>query len=146
MKQASFDEKMAHVEWLAEQARWAAMTLPKRGTCTVDDKTAVMDKEYFDALGDYSMSLPTGTYVGKRWKRDMNGNAPHWRCDTCGAVFTGWAREGDTCPKRVPGRTSECEGKVHHFEMAEKWYMGEYYELEGRTDEVGIRWREIVMI
>jgi hypothetical protein len=50
-------------------AKYAAMTLPTVGTCVVSDDEAVMDVAYFDALLEYSSSLPTGTFVGKRWKR-----------------------------------------------------------------------------
>lgn len=38
----------------------------------LDGKTAVVDQEAFDALYDYSASLPTGTTIGKRWKRRKN--------------------------------------------------------------------------
>lgn len=37
-----------------------------------DDKHAVMERADLDALPDYSMSIPTGTTIGKRWKRDNN--------------------------------------------------------------------------
>ena len=30
---------------------------------------AFMSMKYFDKLLEYSASLPTGTYLGKRWKR-----------------------------------------------------------------------------
>lgn len=30
---------------------------------------AVMNKSEFDALPEYSVSLPTGATIGKRWKR-----------------------------------------------------------------------------
>jgi hypothetical protein len=35
-------------------------------------KTAYLTPAEFDALPEYSCSLPTGTIVGKRWKRDNN--------------------------------------------------------------------------
>jgi hypothetical protein len=35
----------------------------------VDDKTAIVDQEEFDNMLEYSCTLPTGTIVGKRWKR-----------------------------------------------------------------------------
>ncbi len=52
MLQGSFEEKMLHVEDLAYHQRMAEMTLPKRGVCEVDDKTALMDQEYFDRGGE----------------------------------------------------------------------------------------------
>ena len=72
MEQTDFDKKMDHVELLAYHARMAAMTLPTRGQCIVDDKTAIMDEDYFADLGVYDCSLPSGTYIGKRWKHDRN--------------------------------------------------------------------------
>lgn len=56
-------------------AEWAAMTLPKSGLCVVTDDAAVMDVEYFDQLLEYSASIPTGMFIGKRWKcRSYEGN------------------------------------------------------------------------
>lgn len=41
---------------------------------------AVVDREAFDALLDYSGSVPTGTMVGKRWKRrrDYHDESKGW--------------------------------------------------------------------
>ena len=149
--QATFDEKMQRVEWLAHQDEMAAMTLPTRGQCVVDDKTAVMDREYFEALGEYSMSLPTGAYLGKRWKRDLNGKAPHWRCDKCHRCFVGWPFEGNrcadarsACSDRALAQKS-CDGVLGPIEVPPEWRMGEFYDI-GRMDEVGIRWRKIVVV
>lgn len=46
-----------------------------------DDKTAVMGPEDFQALPDYSASIPTGTTIGKRWKRrkDYHDESKGWR-------------------------------------------------------------------
>lgn len=137
MIQASFDEKMKRVDFLAEQARMAAMTLPDRGQCIVDENTAVMDKEYFEALGEYSASLPTGTYIGKRWKRNSI-NHPHWLCSGCKKEFVGWASKPFLCP-------NACGGTLTHLEKEPVWWMGEYYDL-GKEDEVGIKWRKIVLL
>lgn len=38
-------------------------------TIMVDDKTALMSQEDFNKLLEYNSTLPTGSYVGKRWKR-----------------------------------------------------------------------------
>lgn len=59
-------------------AEYAAMTLPKRGTCLVTDDEAIMTIDYFDALLEYSSSLPTGTYIGKRWKRFVGRGDQRW--------------------------------------------------------------------
>jgi hypothetical protein len=34
----------------------------------VDDECAMMTKETFDRLPEYSMSIPSGVYAGKMWK------------------------------------------------------------------------------
>jgi len=35
----------------------------------VDDECAMMDRAIFDRLPEYSCSIPSGAYRGKRWKR-----------------------------------------------------------------------------
>jgi len=41
---------------------------PSTEKIKIYDKTAVMCKETFDALNEYSTSIPTGVYPGKMWK------------------------------------------------------------------------------
>jgi hypothetical protein len=41
---------------------------PPADSVLVDDEVALMEKEHFDMLYDYSASIPTGTYAGKMWK------------------------------------------------------------------------------
>jgi hypothetical protein len=41
---------------------------PDRESILVDESIAVMSKETFAMLKNYSSSIPTGTYVGKMWK------------------------------------------------------------------------------
>jgi hypothetical protein len=142
MDQGTMEEKLAHVEWLKVQADWAAMSLPKSGVCIVDDKTALMDQEYFKELGEYSTSLPTGTYIGKRWKRNQI-HSPHWLCSECQKEFVGWASAPFKCPDanaRWP-----CNGILRQLEKKEVWWMGEYYDL-GMKDEIGIKWRKIEVV
>ena len=78
---------MKAVEQDVYDAKMAAMTLPKRGICIVDDETAIMDRVYFEEMAEYSCSMPTGVFLGKRWKRDdtaynhLRGKPPeppHW--------------------------------------------------------------------
>lgn len=35
----------------------------------VDDRSAILTRQEFDELLEYSLSVPTGTTIGKRWKR-----------------------------------------------------------------------------
>lgn len=49
-----------------------------KSTILFDDHTAIMSRKEFDKLLTYSTSLPTGAFIGKRWKRqeqkpDKNG-------------------------------------------------------------------------
>lgn len=45
---------------------------------TVDNDTALMSQDVFDRLPEYSCSVPTGTRVGKRWKRrEPHHGEPH---------------------------------------------------------------------
>jgi hypothetical protein len=71
MEQISYEEKLNIVDMLAVHSKMAAMTLPKSGQCTVGEETAIMDTEYFRQLAEYDCSLPTGTFIGKRWKRTV---------------------------------------------------------------------------
>src|SRR6266404_4213062 len=41
---------------------------PDRRHILVDDQIAVMSKEAFSMLADYSRSIPSGKYRGKMWK------------------------------------------------------------------------------
>lgn len=41
---------------------------PKNTEIAIDDTHALMSKESFEQLSEYSMSVPTGVYAGKMWK------------------------------------------------------------------------------
>jgi len=45
---------------------------PSASDIEIDDKYAMMTKEIFEQLKDYSCTMPTGVYPGKMWKRRMN--------------------------------------------------------------------------
>jgi hypothetical protein len=42
---------------------------PDRNLITVTDTHAVMKKEVFESLAEYSRSYPSGVYPGKMWRR-----------------------------------------------------------------------------
>lgn len=42
---------------------------PSSSAIEIDDKHALMSRKTFEELLDYSMSMPTGAYEGKMWKR-----------------------------------------------------------------------------
>lgn len=77
-----------------------------------------LTKAEFDELGEYSgCSLPTGTSIGKRWKRNEDAYGPR------SSISLAEEKMGDVFPD---------------------WWMGEYYELNPPVkDTVGIRWKKI---
>lgn len=128
MNQGTLEEKLKEVDMLDYHREMATMTLPDRGQCIVDDETAVMDKEYFNALYEYSNSLPTGKYYGKRWKRAIE---THDKCEIK-EVMIGTTRY-TTCAK-------------HNDESTIVWWLAEYYRLEHRIGQIGISWRKIIVV
>lgn len=67
-----------------------------------------MFEEDFDALLEYSCSLPTGTTIGTRWKRDQNAYRPIRK------LFFGWFKR----------------------KYRANWFVGEYAKskMEGKVD------------
>lgn len=59
---------------------------PDRSLIILDDKYALMSKEVFDKLHEYSTSIPTGVYEGKMWKAQKW----IWEGDEI-AIERGWA-------------------------------------------------------
>lgn len=61
----------------------------------VDELHALMTEADFEQLLEYSTSIPTGSYVGKMWKREQDGEwwlgwmAPH---ETPGRLWIHWRR------------------------------------------------------
>lgn len=43
---------------------------PPTNSIVIDDTHAAMDKKTFDALPEYSCSIPSGVYPGKMWRRE----------------------------------------------------------------------------
>lgn len=62
----------------------------------VDDKSAILTQREFDDLGTYDLSLPTGTFVGKRWKRRVDP-----RTDAGGWLLCEYAECDPPDPDRV---------------------------------------------
>jgi hypothetical protein len=92
-------------------------------------KLVVLTKREFDELGEYSCSLPTGTTVGRRWKRDMNA----YRQPTCFFLHV-------------------CDGRPEPSFRGEDWWMGEYaadpkakIRDDGTPETVRILWSKIVL-
>lgn len=80
-----------------------------------------MGQSYFDSLDDYSCTLPSGTYVGKRWKRRTPYRAmPH-------SYFENY------------------KGRLVDLDQVPTWTMGEFYDI-GSADSIGINWRPIVVV
>ena len=49
---------------------------PKNTEIEIDDSHALMSEESFRELPEYSLSVPTGVYVGKMWK--SRGRNDEW--------------------------------------------------------------------
>lgn len=74
---------------------------PSTSSILIDDTHALMTRETFNALHEYSATFPTGVYEGKMWKRHdgvfdskfrARGGVPTWKlvwfgyCDDPNAV------------------------------------------------------------
>lgn len=69
-----------------------------------------------DGLPEYSLTLPTGTTIGKRWKRDNNAFKRPVRVEILGLLFVlPWPPE---------------------------WWIGEYVE-HADPKRVGIKWTKV---
>jgi hypothetical protein len=73
------------------------------------------------ALPEYSTSLPTGTTLGKRWRRDANF----------------WAQ-------RTLAHLHFFDGTPQAEDYAPKWVVGEYVPC-ALKDQVGINWALAVL-
>jgi len=135
MKQISFEDKMHELDQDSYDQHMADMTLPKRGTCLVDEHIAIMDQAYFDELLDYSLSMPSGVFVGKRWKANLHV-IPAWECTKCGNKYVGW--EPSFCP--------DCkENTLKPYKRDPKWVMRSY-EKHKDPGLVKNMQREIIVI
>ena len=45
---------------------------PNKDNILIDDTHALMNEHSLDELYEYSMSIPTGVYVGKMWKSKVS--------------------------------------------------------------------------
>jgi hypothetical protein len=93
----------------------------------VDEKTALMTEKELEALPEYSLSLPTGTTIGKRWKRQK------YRSTGIPVNDFGYDKQG-------------------YFVMEKDgWLMGEYAEDNTPPDRlhpngwVRIIWRNVIV-
>lgn len=82
-------------------------------------KIVELTQAEFDALPEYSCSLPTGTTIGTRWKRNEDAFAPEPR------------RSVAYAEERIAG-------------VFPDWWMGQYVELDPpHPHRVGITWHKI---
>jgi hypothetical protein len=85
----------------------------------IKPETFTLTRKEFDDLLEYSCTLPTGTTIGKRWKRDVNS--------------------------RSQFRLSKIEETEMQI-LGPEWWMGEYAECEPpEADKVAIIWRKIAI-
>jgi hypothetical protein len=57
------------MDWAKEEARWKEFIETHK--IEVGDARAIVSLNTFEALGDYSCTVPSGTVVGKVWKRHV---------------------------------------------------------------------------
>lgn len=134
-KERALEERAANVRKLygEDYERWFREYYVKcfHETMLVDAKTAIMTREQFDSLGEYSCTLPTGTYIAKRWKRDVNEPRRY-------AIMQG----------RVSHRSleeKELADKLNPDDFPPKWWMGEFAEGD-HSEDIKILWREVVIV
>ena len=53
-------------------------------------ETIVLTKEQFDKLPEYSCSIPTGTTIGKKWKKNRYAFDPSARDPRTGNIIEEW--------------------------------------------------------
>lgn len=77
---------------------------------------ATTTRAAFEALLVYSSTLPTGTRIGKVWRRYV-------------------CTEHETCGVRYTPNPSTCRGY---------WLLGEYHDI-GEAARVGLRWHQLLV-
>lgn len=94
----------------------------------VDDKTALMTQKELEGLPEYSSSIPTGTTIGKRWKRKLYKES--------GIPVNAFGYDKDGFFRLLP----------------DGWLMGEYAEDTTPPDRlhpngwIKIIWRKVLLI
>ena len=87
----------------ADVDKWAARSGHDGLRDEQGKEIVVMSQETIDKLDDYSMTMPTGVYFGKRWKRqrrNSKGLLPGWML--CSYDFDpGDAKSAITTPRRI---------------------------------------------
>jgi hypothetical protein len=101
------------------------MLLPE--TVNYPEVTVKLTRAEFEALGEYSCTLPTGTTIGRRWKRNQNA----YRQPVCAHLHP-W------------------DGYKEPSFRGDNWWMGEYaldpkakLLPDGRPATYLIRWSKI---
>jgi hypothetical protein len=84
-------------------------------------ETTYLTQKEFDTLLEYSTSIPTGTTIGKRWKRHR-----YYFKNTKGAKFNAGYLPGDVVL------------------ISDEWSMGEYITHDD-PKLVGIKWTNIIV-
>jgi hypothetical protein len=89
---------------------------PVMGGDKAEKRTIKLTRAEFRDLKNYSHSMPTGTTIGKRWKRQL-----------------------------ASPEETDLEPLLAGQSPVERWLMGEYYDI-GSDTRTGIRWSHIEVI
>lgn len=94
-----------------------------------EEKVTFLTKKEFEALGEYSCTLPSGTTIGRRWKK--NNNAYAW---------VGWApcAGGGVVLRHYWCAMMQPPEGARKIDWAD-WDIGEFYDI-GNERKIGIRW------
>lgn len=99
-------------------------------TRTSDLPVVCMTQADLDALDEYSCSIPTGTRIGKRWKKNLNG-------------YMGPSLDMLDPFASIPHGRIELRHRHEEF-FEPEWVMGEYAE-SGKAGTVLVRWSRVVI-
>jgi len=110
---------------------------------TLTTDTAYLSWSELKDLPEYSCSVPTGTTLGKVWKRDEHAYArPH--SPTCSNPRCMVAKRQCSCADVFGNMCPECREAYRNLKPKRRWMLGEYIpDVDPKM--VGIKWRRIVV-
>lgn len=68
---------------------------PNRKLIQIDANYALMSKEVFEQLADYSCSVPSGVYEGKMWRCEVGAYDPRVKLEDRYWILRWWGKSED---------------------------------------------------